>query len=80
MIYIVPGETVPPQLASTTFTILLFVGEIIGGGGAPTLAGWVADHHGLAAAQLVCAALAGVAFIAALFVEEPPRAAPAPAG
>ncbi|HJV43682.1 MAG TPA: MFS transporter [Caulobacter sp.] len=79
MIYVVPGETVPPQIASTTFAILLFVGEIIGGGGAPTLAGWVADHRGLAAAQLVCAALAGVAFIAALFVEEPPHAAPAPA-
>lgn len=80
MVYVVPGETVPPQMASTTFAILLFVGEIIGGGGAPTLAGWVADHHGLAAAQLVCAALAGVAFIAALFVEEPPRSSTTPAG
>lgn len=74
MVYVVPGETVPPQMAASTFSVLLFVGEIIGGATAPTLAGWVADRHGLASAQLVCAALAGVAFLAALFVQEPASA------
>lgn len=75
MIYVVPGETVPPQMAASTFAVLLFVGEIIGGAAAPTVAGWVADQHGLAAAQLACGALAAVAFLAALFVQEPASAA-----
>lgn len=74
MIYVEPGETVPARMAATTFAVLLFVGEIIGGAAVPTLAGWVADQHGLASAQLVCGALAGVAFLASLFVREPIRA------
>lgn len=77
MVYVIPGETVPPQMAATTFAVLLFVGEIAGGATAPALAGWVADQHGLASAQWVCAALAGVALLAALFAREPTPATPA---
>ena len=80
MVYVVPGETVPPKMAASTFAALLFVGEIIGGATAPTLAGWVADRHGLASAQLVCSALAAVALLAALFVQEAVPTAMQPEG
>lgn len=70
MVYVIPGETVPPRLAAMTFAIILFIGEMTGGALAPTLAGWASDHHGLAAAQLVSGAFAGVAFFASLFIRE----------
>lgn len=73
MVYVIPGETVPPRLAATTFAIILFIGEMTGGALAPTLAGWASDHHGLAAAQLVSGAFAGIAFLASLFIQEPRR-------
>lgn len=75
MVYVVPGETVPPQMVATTFAVLLFAGEIVGGAAAPALAGWIADQHGVASAQWVVASLAGVALLAALFVREPARIA-----
>lgn len=71
MIYVVPGDSVAPEIAATVYAVLLFIGEIVGGAAAPVLAGRVADAHGLAAAQLVAAALSGVALLAALFVREP---------
>lgn len=73
MVYVLPGETVPPQMAATTFAVLLFFGEIVGGATAPTLVGFVADQHGLVWAQVVCGALAFLAFLASLFSHEPDR-------
>lgn len=78
MVYVVPGETAPPQMVASTFAVLLFLGEIIGGASAPTLAGWFADRHGLVASQWVCSAFAAIALLAALFVQEPTPAARQP--
>lgn len=74
MVYVIPGETVPPQIAASTFAVLLFVGEIAGGATAPALAGWFADQHGLVATQWVCCGYGAVALLAALFVRDPARA------
>ncbi|MFV3126720.1 MFS transporter [Niveispirillum sp. KHB5.9] len=71
MVYVIPGETVPPGMVASTYAVLLFVGEMVGGTAAPTLAGWIVDQYGLVAVQGVCGALAAIGLLAALFVREP---------
>jgi len=75
MVYVVPGETVPPLMAASIFAVLLFVGEVVGGATAPAIAGWAADRHGLVATQGVVCAFGAVALVAALFVKAPAQAA-----
>jgi MFS transporter, ACS family, hexuronate transporter len=72
-VYVIPGETVPPQMAASTFAVLLCVGEIVGGATAPTAAGWMADHYCLPAALLVCTGLGAIALLAALCVHDTSR-------
>jgi hypothetical protein len=44
----VPTEAAPPELASSAVGICSGVGEIFGGGVAPAIAGFVAQHYGIA--------------------------------
>lgn len=78
MVYVIPGESVPPAMAASTYAVLLFVGEVVGGATAPAIAGWAADHHGLIAVQWVVCAFGLIALAAALFVKAP-AARPHPA-
>lgn len=40
-------ESVPAPIASTAVGLVVGVGEIVGGGGAPILAGYIATNHGI---------------------------------
>ncbi len=71
MVYIIPGETVPPRLAATTFALLVSIGEIAGGASGPPVAGILADHFGLITAILFCSGLGTIAFAASLWIREP---------
>jgi predicted MFS family arabinose efflux permease len=71
MVYVIPGETVSPNVAATVYAMLLCFGELLGGSTAPAFAGLLADHFGLAAALWLTTALGAAAFITALGVREP---------
>jgi len=61
---VVPGETVPRALAASSMGLVVCIGELVGGFGAPWAAGWIADRTSLAApviAVAVCAFCAGIA-------------------
>ncbi len=64
------GEAVPACLTATATGVVVGTGEALGGGFAPSLAGYVAQHFGLQYAFLL--ALAGLAagFVAACFLRE----------
>ncbi|MES2625962.1 MAG: MFS transporter [Pseudomonadota bacterium] len=60
---VIPGETVPRAMAASSMGLVVGIGEIVGGVGSPTFAGWVADQSSLAGpmyVSLVCAFCAGV--------------------
>ena len=66
----VPLESVAPHQAATAMGIVMGVGEIVGGVGAPFLAGALSDHYGLQAVCWLLAALAAIGAVAALFLRE----------
>ena len=66
----VPLESVAPHQAATAMGIVMGVGEIIGGVGAPFLAGALSDQYGLQAVCWLLAALAVIGAVAALFLRE----------
>lgn len=41
------SESVPPALVSTATGLVVGIGEVFGGGVAPALAGYIAQHHGI---------------------------------
>ncbi|MCY1496210.1 hypothetical protein D9M68_301400 [compost metagenome] len=41
------GESVPAPLVSTATGLVVGIGEVFGGGVAPALAGYIAQHHGI---------------------------------
>lgn len=53
------SESVPPALISTATGLVVGVGEVFGGGVAPALAGYIAQHHGIE--NTLYLALGGVA-------------------
>ncbi|MDR0208931.1 MAG: MFS transporter [Pseudomonas putida] len=53
------SESVPPALISTATGLVVGIGEVFGGGVAPALAGYIAQHHGIE--NTLYLALAGVA-------------------
>ena len=67
---VVPGETVSRSLAATSMGLVVCIGELIGGAGAPPLAGWLADQTTLAAPMVVVGVCAFCAGIASLFLKE----------
>src|SRR4029079_11776868 len=53
----IPSETIPASYVATSMGLTVGVGEILGGVGAPALAGTAADHYGLTAPlfiQIAC--------------------------
>ena len=70
----VAGEAVPPSLSSTAVGIVVGLGEILGGGVAPSAAGRIAVTAGLPAAMLtVAGVLASGALISFFLLETAPR-------
>lgn len=80
IIVLVPSESVPRELAATAIGLATMVGEIFGGAIAPTVAGAIANRHGLAAPLWIAAGGAVIVFLASLFLREtaPSRAAKPP--
>ncbi|CCA90685.1 MFS transporter [Novosphingobium sp. PP1Y] len=69
------GEAVPPAIASSAMGLVIGAGEIFGGGVAPSVAGFIAQHAGLPTAFLTIAAVLTCGGILSLFFQETaPRA------
>ncbi len=66
----VTGEAAPAALTASATGVVVGVGEALGGGFSPALAGFVAAHYGLVMG--LCLALAGLAvgFVLSLFLRE----------
>jgi MFS family permease len=67
---VVPAETLPPRYAATAIGLVMGVGEVVGGAGAPTAGGWAADLTTLSAPIQIAAACALCAAVLSLFLRE----------
>jgi len=76
----IPSETVPARYVATAVGLSVGVGEILGGVGAPALAGSAADRYGLTAPLFIQAGCALIGTLLALGLRETaPGRATAPA-
>ncbi|MGE5721150.1 MAG: MFS transporter [Sphingomonadales bacterium] len=66
----VPSESVDPRFAATVLGLCMGSGEVLGGAGAPALAGMVADRMGLTAPLWMMVGLAVVAGLVATGLRE----------
>jgi MFS family permease len=66
----VPSETIPARYVATSLGMVVGLGEILGGVGAPAIAGRAADHYGLQAPLAIMAVCAVVGTVLALFLRE----------
>ncbi len=66
----IPSETIPAKYVATSLGLVMGLGEIVGGTIGPTLAGYLADLHGLQAPLYMAIVCAGVATIFTLFLKE----------
>ena len=66
----VPSESVRPEQVATAMGTVMGLGEIVGGVGAPSLAGRLSDLYGLTAPLWMLAALAVIGGTTALFLRE----------
>jgi len=66
----VPSETIPARYVATSLGMVVGLGEILGGVGAPAIAGRAADQYGLQAPVMIMAACAVVGTVLALFLRE----------
>jgi predicted MFS family arabinose efflux permease len=66
----VPSETIPARYVATSLGMVVGLGEILGGVGAPALAGYASDRYGLQAAMMIMAVCAVVGTVLALFLRE----------
>jgi predicted MFS family arabinose efflux permease len=66
----IPSDTVRPGLIATALSLTMGTSEIIGGVFAPSIAGRVADAHGLAAPLWIITGLAVAAGVTALLLRE----------
>jgi len=75
VIYVTVGpltmESVPSTLAATAVGLITGAGEIIGGAGAPALAGQIAQRVGVTKAFVLALAILVIGFILTLAVREP---------
>jgi MFS family permease len=66
----VPSETIPARYVATSLGMVVGLGEILGGVGAPAIAGRAADRFGLQAPLMIMAVCALVGTVLALFLRE----------
>jgi MFS family permease len=66
----VPSETIPARYVATSLGMVVGLGEILGGVGAPAIAGRAADRYGLQAPVMIMAGCALVGTVLALFLRE----------
>jgi MFS family permease len=66
----VPSETIPARYVATSLGMVVGLGEILGGVGAPAIAGRAADRYGLEAPIVIMAGCALVGTVLALFLRE----------
>jgi MFS family permease len=66
----VPSETIPARYLATSLGMVVGLGEILGGVGAPAIAGRAADLYGLQAPVMIMAVCAVVGTVCALFLRE----------
>jgi len=66
----VPAESVDPRLTATLTGVVMGTGEIIGGVGSPSLAGFFGDNFGRPAIMWFLIVLTLVGFVASLFLRE----------
>jgi MFS family permease len=67
----IPSETIPSRYVATTLGLVMGLGELIGGGLVPWLAGRAADHYGnLAVTMWIASGLAVVATVLTFFLVE----------
>ncbi|MNR52358.1 hypothetical protein D3C85_1721940 [compost metagenome] len=64
------SESVPPALVSTATGLVVGIGEVFGGGVAPALAGYIAQHHGIENTLYLALSGAVLGLIVALFLRE----------
>jgi MFS family permease len=65
----IPSETIPSRYVATTLGLVMGLGELIGGGLVPWLAGRAADHYNnLAVTMWIASGLAAVATVLTLFL------------
>ncbi len=67
---VVPRETLPPRYAATAIGLVMGIGEVVGGAGAPFVGGWLADLTTLASPIQLAAVCAFCAMIPSLFLKE----------
>lgn len=66
----IPAESTSPRHVATAMGLVVGTGEILGGFGGPTLAGWIADQTSLAAPILMQAGCAIAAGLLSLLLSE----------
>ena len=66
----VPSETIPMRYVATSLGMVVGLGEILGGVGAPAFAGWAADLYGQRAPMIIMALCAIAGTLLALFLRE----------
>jgi MFS family permease len=66
----VPSETIPARYVATSLGMTVGLGEILGGVGAPAIAGRAADHYGLQAPVIIMAVCAILGTVLAMFLRE----------
>jgi MFS family permease len=66
----IPSETIPTRYVATSLGLVVGLGEILGGVGAPAFAGWAADLYGLQAPMIMMAVCAIAGTLLALFLRE----------
>jgi sugar phosphate permease len=66
----VPSETIPARYVATSLGMVVGLGEILGGVGAPAIAGRAADRYGLQAPLMIMVVCALVGTVLALFLRE----------
>jgi MFS family permease len=66
----VPSETIPARYVATSLGMVVGLGEILGGVGAPAISGRAADLYGLQAPLVIMAGCAVVGTVLALFLRE----------
>ena len=66
----VPSETIPARYVATSLGMVVGLGEILGGVGAPAIAGRAADHYGLQAPLVIMMGCAAVGTVLALLLRE----------